>query len=158
MPEAQKNNMSLQQELEERSGNQCELCTSTANLTIYEVPPVGSAGFDGSVLICETCKTQIETPGAVNPNHWRCLNESMWSEVTAVQIVAWRMLTRLRSEGWPNDLLDMLYLDENNDKEYSAAASLNEFRKLYDEDSDLKPISQATNSGMKKSYSKHKLL
>ena len=36
----------------------------------------------------------------------------MWSEVPAVQIMAWRMLTRLKTEGWPQDLLDMLYLDE----------------------------------------------
>jgi protein PhnA len=36
----------------------------------------------------------------------------MWSEVPAVQVVAWRMLNRLKSEGWPQDLLDMLYLDD----------------------------------------------
>jgi len=38
----------------------------------------------------------------------------MWSQVPAVQVVAWRMLTRLSAEGWPQDLLDMLYLDEEN--------------------------------------------
>ncbi len=26
--------------------------------------------------------------------------------------MAWRMLTRLNTEGWPQDLLDMLYLEE----------------------------------------------
>ena len=26
--------------------------------------------------------------------------------------MAWRMLTRLASEGWPRELLDMLYLDD----------------------------------------------
>jgi protein PhnA len=26
--------------------------------------------------------------------------------------MAWRMLNRLKAEGWPQDLLDMLYLDE----------------------------------------------
>ena len=36
----------------------------------------------------------------------------MWSEVPAVQVMAWRMLQRLRAEGWPQDLLDMLYLEE----------------------------------------------
>jgi protein PhnA len=46
-------------------------------------------------------------------NHWRCLNDSMWSQVPAVQVVAWRLLTRLRDEGWPRELLEMLYLDEN---------------------------------------------
>jgi protein PhnA len=38
----------------------------------------------------------------------------MWSEHVAVQIMAWRMLQRLRAEGWPKDLLDMMYLDDDN--------------------------------------------
>jgi protein PhnA len=46
-------------------------------------------------------------------NHWRCLNDSMWNQTPAVQVMAWRMLTRLRAEGWPQDLLDMLYLDDD---------------------------------------------
>jgi len=36
----------------------------------------------------------------------------MWSEVPAVQVVAWRMLNRIKAEGWPQDLLDMLFLEE----------------------------------------------
>jgi protein PhnA len=36
----------------------------------------------------------------------------MWSEYPAVQAVAWRMLSRLKDKGWPQDLLDMLYLEE----------------------------------------------
>jgi protein PhnA len=36
----------------------------------------------------------------------------MWSQLPAVQVIAWRMLTRLRGEGWPADLLDMLYLPD----------------------------------------------
>ena len=43
--------MSLLQELEERSGNQCELCTAKDNLSIYEVPPVSTGGVDGSCLL-----------------------------------------------------------------------------------------------------------
>jgi protein PhnA len=48
----------------------------------------------------------------MDANHWRCLNDSMWSEHVAVQIMAWRMLQRLRGEGWPKDLLDMMYLED----------------------------------------------
>jgi protein PhnA len=36
----------------------------------------------------------------------------MWSEHTAVQVVAWRMLSRLRAAGWPQEL-DQMYLDED---------------------------------------------
>ena len=104
--------MSLEQQLRERSGSACELCGATDSLQVYEVPPVSSGGFDGSILACKTCVEQIENPEKTEFNHWRCLNESMWSEQNAVKVVAWRMLSRLRSEGWPQDLLDMLYLDD----------------------------------------------
>jgi protein PhnA len=36
----------------------------------------------------------------------------MWSEIPAVQVLAWRMLNRIQNETWPQDLLEMLYLDE----------------------------------------------
>ncbi len=107
--------MSLQQDLESRSGNQCELCTSKDNLSIYEVKPtstVGGSGVDGSLLACKTCTTQIDNPEDTDANHWRCLNDSMWSEHRAVKVVAWRMLSRLRAEGWPQEMLDMLYLED----------------------------------------------
>ena len=47
-------------------------------------------------------------------NHWRCLNDSMWSPTPAVQIMAWRLLNRLSHEDWSQNLLEMLYLDEEN--------------------------------------------
>ncbi|WP_299161129.1 alkylphosphonate utilization protein [uncultured Tenacibaculum sp.] len=106
--------MSLLQELEERSGNQCELCTAKDNLSIYEVPPMSTGGVDGSLLACSTCVEQIGDVEKTEANHWRCLNDSMWSEFRAVKIVAWRMLSRLRKEGWPQDLLDMLYLEDDD--------------------------------------------
>jgi protein PhnA len=105
--------MSLLQDLENRSGNACELCASTNNLTIYEVKPVSTAGFDGSILACETCVNQIENTEEIDVNHWRCLNDSMWSQFKPVKVLAWRMLHRLKKEGWPQDLLDMMYLEDD---------------------------------------------
>ena len=104
--------MSILKELEERSGSKCELCGASVKLNVYEVPPVSTGGIDGSLLACNTCIEQIENPDNTDANHWRCLKDSMWSEHTAVQVVAWRMLSRLKTEGWPQDLLEMLYLDE----------------------------------------------
>ncbi|MTI87956.1 MAG: PhnA protein [Balneolaceae bacterium] len=104
--------MSIENELRDRSDNKCELCTSEEPLAIYNVPPESKETSSDSILICDRCRTQIEDPEQVEPNHWRCLNESMWSQVPAVQVMAWRMLDRLRGEGWPLELLDMLYLDE----------------------------------------------
>lgn len=106
--------MSLLQELEERSGKQCELCAAKDNLSIYEVPPMSTGGVDGSLLACATCIEQINDVEKTDANHWRCLNDSMWSEFRAVKIVAWRMLSRLRNEGWPQDLIDMLYLEDDD--------------------------------------------
>lgn len=104
--------MSVLQDLEIRSGKQCEFCGATTQLAVYEIPPISTGGVDGSVLACKTCIDQIEHPENTDANHWRCLNDSMWSEFRGVKVVAWRMLSRLRNEGWPQDLLDMLYLED----------------------------------------------
>lgn len=104
--------MSTEQALFERSGSKCELCGATENLAVYEVSPDSDGSAEQSVLLCETCRSQIDDPDVVEVNHWRCLNDSMWSQVPAVQVMAWRMLTRLSAEGWPQELLDMLYLDD----------------------------------------------
>ncbi len=106
--------MSIEKALQTRSESKCELCTATEDLNVYEVPPTSNDSVDESILICQTCLDQIENPEKVDVHHWHCLNDSMWSQVPAVQVVAWRMLTRLRSETWAQDLLDMLYLDDDN--------------------------------------------
>ena len=106
--------MSIEQTLLERSHSQCELCSAEQSLSIYEVPPVDGANSDKSVMVCDICKTQIEGSSELDTgHHWRCLNDSMWSQVPAVQIMAWRMLNRLRTENWAQDMLDMLYLDDD---------------------------------------------
>lgn len=104
--------MSTEEALGARSESRCELCGATEGLAIYEVPPESNGSADECVLICNSCHEQIENPESIDVNHWRCLNDSMWSQIPAVQVMAWRMLTRLSAEGWPQDLLDMLYLDE----------------------------------------------
>ncbi|WP_299207117.1 PhnA domain-containing protein [Brumimicrobium sp.] len=104
----------IQEKLQERSNNQCELCTSKNDLTVYTVPPRDTESEENSILICENCNTQLNDESKVDPNHWRCLNDSMWSEVSAVKVVAWRMLNQLRGEGWPADLIDMMYLEEED--------------------------------------------
>lgn len=128
--------MSLLQELQDRSGNKCELCASTKNLSIYEVPPISTGGVDGSILACEHCIEQINNPEAVDSNHWRCLNDSMWSEFSAVKVVAWRMLHRLKKDGWSQDLLDMMYLEpEELNFAQASGDHLDESEKIIHRDS-----------------------
>ncbi len=105
--------MSLDKTLQDRSGNQCEICTSTDNLGIYNVPPHPQGTIDDSIYCCSTCSSQLQNPDTIDSNHWRCLNESMWSEVDAAKVISWRMLNRLRGEGWTQDLLDMMYLEDD---------------------------------------------
>ncbi|MDH3323662.1 MAG: PhnA protein, partial [Flavobacteriaceae bacterium] len=73
--------MDILKKLQARSGSKCELCSSTENLNVYEVPPSSKGTLEDSILACNTCIDQIEDPEKVSVNHWRCLNDSMWSEV-----------------------------------------------------------------------------
>ncbi|WP_223789158.1 PhnA domain-containing protein [Marinicella meishanensis] len=104
--------MNLTAPLTDRSGGCCEMCQSTTDLQVYAVPPVTHPEVDTCAYLCTTCRQQIDDPAVTEPNHWRCLNECMWSEVPAIKVLSWRLLTRLSAEGWPRDLLDMLYLDD----------------------------------------------
>ena len=105
--------MSVLQMLQDRSNSTCELCGAKENLSQYTIPPSLNENVANDVLVCKTCLDQIEGNVEMDANHWRCLNDSMWSEHVAVQIMAWRMLQRLRGEGWPKDLVDMMYLDDD---------------------------------------------
>lgn len=104
--------MNTEKELHLRSESKCELCSAVENLKKYKVPAESKSIADDSILICESCNDQIEATEKMDVNHWRCLNDSMWSPIPAVQVMAWRMLTRLKKEGWAQELLEMLYLDE----------------------------------------------
>jgi len=100
--------------LKERSGNACELCKNADQLSIYNVPPQGETRGDTEILVCKTCLDQLEKKEELDVAHWSCLRESMWSEVPAVQVVSWRMLNRLKHETWAADLIDQMYLDDDN--------------------------------------------
>lgn len=115
--------MTKKDSLLERSHAKCELCTSDSNLAVYDVPPVTDATTEKAVMICDSCLGQIENPETLNTNHWYCLKESMWSEVPAVQVMAWRLLKRLENEGWAQDLMSQLYLEEHVQKWAEAVSS-----------------------------------
>lgn len=106
--------MSLRKDLENRSGNQCELCAATEDLHIYNVEPQVDDELECNILVCETCDEQLKDKDKIEPNHWRCLNDSMWNEHRPVKAVVWRMLNTLKAEGWPIDLLNMMYMDEED--------------------------------------------
>lgn len=111
-PPNKNRNMKLEEILLQRCEQKCELCRSSANLKVYEVPPQDRTTEENCIMICDKCLAQIEKKEELESSHWACLTESMWSEVSGVQVVAWRMLNRLRNESWAMDKLDMMYLDD----------------------------------------------
>ena len=87
--------MNLEKELRERSDSTCELCSATDNLQVYSLENFPGETTDGSFMACQVCTEQLENFDKVEVNHWRCLNDSMWSTVPAVQVTAFQMLTKL---------------------------------------------------------------
>ncbi|MFT5997613.1 MAG: protein PhnA [Neolewinella sp.] len=104
--------MKIDKALLSRANDVCELSGTNDHLTTYAVGPDADGSPATTIVVAQSLSDQLEGKQEVEPNDWRCLNDSMWSETAAVKVVAYRMLHQLRAEGWPQDLLDMIYLEE----------------------------------------------
>ncbi|MFP4844942.1 PhnA domain-containing protein [Winogradskyella sp. PE311] len=104
--------MSLERILKQRSNTTCELCGNTDKLTGYNIPDIKERADKTALYACNICIEQMTDSNQIDANHWRCLNDSMWSEHEAVKIMAWRMLNRIEAD-WTQDLLGMMYLEDN---------------------------------------------
>jgi len=100
--------MSIEKELESRSGGKCELCGSSEGLVAFEVAP-SDGSSEQSVYVCSSCQEQIQNPDKMDETHFNCLNESMWSETPAVAVMSYRLLSALGRE----DLVDMIYMEDD---------------------------------------------
>ena len=101
-------------DLVRRCAAHCELCNASgASLSIYEVPPVTvEPSYEHCLMVCETCKEQVERPKRLDVNHWRCLGTTMWSEVIAAKVTAIVILNHLaKKESWAQELLEQAYLE-----------------------------------------------
>jgi len=85
------------------SSEKCALCGATENLSPYKVEP-----REETILLCETCLASHESPED-NASHWYCLNDAMWSEDPAVQVMAYRIYSRLGNQ----EQLDMMYMEDD---------------------------------------------
>jgi protein PhnA len=104
--------MNIEKELQKRSNYRCELCGSEEAGGVYAIPSSPGNKIDHHLWLCPACRQQMTNIETADSNHWRCLNESIWSEVPAVKVVSWRMLHKLKQLDWVPDLLDIAYLDE----------------------------------------------
>jgi len=104
----------LGKDLTRRAKSKCEL-TGAAGVPLwpYEVPPVGEdPDIDRTLLISEECREMLDYPERLAGRHWQCLAEAVWSEMPAVQVVAWRMLNELaKREDWAREVLEEVFLD-----------------------------------------------
>jgi protein PhnA len=105
--------MPTENALKARSNTSCELCTSTQSLTVFPVPPTSDLSAQQCVYLCDTCTGQINGDTALDVNHWRCLNDSMWNQEPAVQVMSYRMLHKLSAESWAQDALEMIYMEDD---------------------------------------------
>ena len=92
-----------------RADGRCELCGATES---PEAWPVTGGPEAATVLLCATCLPDVSSGAPLSGGRWFCLQESVWSEHDAVQVLSVRLLRRLPGETWAADLLDQVYLDE----------------------------------------------
>jgi len=62
-------------------------------------------------MICAACETQ-QAASPLNSEYWRFLTTAMWSEITPVKIIAYRLLHQLSAESWAQDALDIFYIED----------------------------------------------
>ncbi|MFA6246100.1 MAG: PhnA domain-containing protein [Mucilaginibacter sp.] len=91
--------------------NTCELCRSASELAVYTVSPVGYAANE--INVCLGCKSELAKPDKPDNRYWRFLAEAMWSDVPAVQVLSWRILSLLKDEDWAAGCLEILYLEDD---------------------------------------------
>lgn len=113
--------MSLLQALADRSENKCELCQNQNNLSAYTVPPKSGSETSHQIAACPTCQAQLDGTTPLDKDHLRCLAESMWSPVPAVQVVSYRLLGKMSEDPWAADLQGQIYMDEET-QEWAAYA------------------------------------
>jgi protein PhnA len=101
-------------DLTRRAKSKCEI-TGAAGVALwpYEVPPVPEdPDLERTLLVSPECREMLEHPDRLSGRGWQCLAETVWSEMPAVQVVAWRMLNELaKREDWAREVLEEVFLD-----------------------------------------------
>lgn len=104
--------MNISTELAARAQDKCEICSSAETLSGLLVAPKSEEVVDHMIAVCATCLEQINKEENLDENHLRCLNESIWSQVPAVQVVSYRLLKKLPNAPYATDLLGMMYMED----------------------------------------------
>lgn len=103
--------MNLEKEIIKRSEDKCEFCSSNQELSLFTVEPKKGDKIEDLLHLCNVCIDQIQTKN-YDKNHWRFLNDTMWSELDALKVMSYRVLSDMSTEPWAGDLLEMFYMEE----------------------------------------------
>jgi protein PhnA len=90
----------------------CELCSSSEGLTSFELENNNVANHDRVFTVCSKCQSSLVENNFSDTNHWRALNEAIWSERSSVKVLSYRILYHLQAETWAQNLLEQIYLEE----------------------------------------------
>lgn len=105
----------LGRELARRAKSKCEVCEGGGvPLRAYEVPPEPrDPAIEKTIFICERCESALMKPKTkFQPEEWRALANSIWTEVPAAQVAIVRLLRRLAADAdWARETLDEAFLD-----------------------------------------------
>ncbi len=115
--------MNTEQALMQRSDSKCELCSSAEYLAVFPVAPYGDDDAERCVMSCQACREQLADGSELDVNRWHSLNDTVWSPIPAVQVLSYRLLARLSEHAWAQDLLEMVYLDDEV-KEWAVATEV----------------------------------
>lgn len=114
----------MNEKLIARSKGVCELTQQAGELAVYHVGPDSYA--DNEIAVLASLVDQLSGAVPLQSADWQALPTTMWSEVPPVQVAAWRLLNRLKSESWAADALDILYLDDETLEWAKALGELDE--------------------------------
>jgi protein PhnA len=105
--------MNISPALQARANGICEITgEATEQLFAYTIPPKNDDSLNHQVAVSQAVLEAINNNDYSNTNIWRSVTGSIWSEVPAVQVLSYKILTQLKSNDWALEALDGCYLDE----------------------------------------------
>jgi protein PhnA len=113
----------------QRANNTCEICSDNNNdLTIYAVPTHTFDTDADVVVLCSNCNTKISNNDYIQPESFRGIQGSIWSETSAVKVLSYKIAQQLQSIDWAQEVLESAYLTEDElawaNSEAEATASI----------------------------------
>ncbi len=105
--------MAINEALLSRANNCCELCGKLDQLTTFSVPAEDRMSDGRPVVICTNCAAALDKMPETSASNWRFLSDAIWSPVSEVQVLSYKLLNSMREELWVQEILDQLYLEED---------------------------------------------